>query len=162
MLVKQRASFIFTAFLAIPLPFRCLRDDRPACVFADANSFVAKDVSPPLKCSVGPAGSPSPTCAVALNASSCEHGPGVRGCRKCLGCKSPDKGGCNATAATKAGCTNAEIGSWCAVKSDDEFSGQAASVDDLQKARGSAATRGASAAAATKSTKLGCFQMTIE
>ena len=79
-----------------------------------------------------------------------------------LGLQVAGQGGCNATAATKAGCTNAEIGSWCAVKSDDEFSGQAASVDDLQKARGSAATRGASAAAATKSTKLGCFQMTIE
>ena len=55
------------------------------------------------------------TCAAVLvRSSSCPHGRGVRGCQKCLGCHSPDQGGCAGTIASKAGCSKEMIDSWCA------------------------------------------------
>jgi len=63
-----------------------------------------------------PARSPSTACAAALNSSGCPHGPGVRGCRKCLGKNCP-----LCSPKQKPGdCSEANMAQWCRAKSDDE------------------------------------------
>jgi hypothetical protein len=84
-----------------------------SCGYVDLSSFAARNVQPPLSCKSGPASAPSAACAAALSGSGCPHGPGVRGCRKCLGCRAPDRGGCSGARSEGAGCTAADIEGWC-------------------------------------------------
>lgn len=80
------------------------------CGYTDLTSFSAIDVSPPLTCSNGKAGSPSDACLSAMNATGCHSG---KGCRKCFGCVAPSNGGCAATTPAKAGCSDEMIESFC-------------------------------------------------
>ena len=84
-----------------------------SCGYVDQATFSATAVNPPLSCSTGAAGIPSPACAAALAASGCPHGRGVRGCQKCLGCHSPAAGGCAHTNGSQAGCSDTEMAHWC-------------------------------------------------
>ena len=95
------------------LTFRTKPKTGWSCGYVDMDSFSAVGVAPPLKCTNGPAGYPGPTCVAALVGAHCKHGPGVRGCLKCLGCHSPHQGGCNGTEGRKAGCSDVDMETWC-------------------------------------------------